>query len=129
MNQSVLTAEQRAAYERDGFVMVRGLFDPEEALLLQKAMETDPQVRGNLYNRNDAQGLATKMALWNHPGDSVYGLAARSLRIVDHPFYTPLEKVPDSAIKAAGLKYGSGAEESFLKTFVNPPELKKTMQV
>jgi hypothetical protein len=46
-----------------------------------------------------------------------------------HPFYTPLEKVPDSAIKAAGLKYGSGAEESFLKTFVNPPEFKKTMQV
>jgi hypothetical protein len=40
MNQSVLTPEQRAAYDRDGFVMVRGLFDPEEALLLQKAMET-----------------------------------------------------------------------------------------
>jgi hypothetical protein len=83
MNQSELTPEQRAAYDRDGFVMVRGLFDPEEALLLQKAMETDPQVRGNLYNRNDAQGLATKMVLWNHPGDSVYGLAARSHRIVD----------------------------------------------
>ena len=46
-----------------------------------------------------------------------------------HPFYTPLEKVPDSAIKEAGLKYGSGAEESFLKTFVNPPELKKTLKV
>jgi len=98
MNQSVLTPEQRAAYDRDGFVMVRGLFDPEEALLLQKAMETDPQVRNNPY-------------IEHH-----------------HPFYTPLEKVPDSAIKAAGLKYGSGAEESFLKTFVNPPELKKTMQ-
>ena len=83
MNQWVLTPEQRAAYDRDGFVMVRGLFDPEEALLLQKAMETDPQVRGNLYNRNDAQGLATKMVLWNHPGDSVYGLAARSHRVVD----------------------------------------------
>jgi len=63
MNQSVLTLEQRAAYDRDGFVMVRGLFDPEEAVLLQKAMETDPQVRGNLYNRNDALGLATTL-LW-----------------------------------------------------------------
>jgi hypothetical protein len=37
--------------------------------------------------------------------------------------------VPDSAIKEAGLKYGSGAEESFLSNFVNPPELKKTLKV
>ncbi len=131
MEYPVLTPDQRAAYDRDGFVLVRGLFDPDEALLLQKAMETDPQVRGNLYNRNDAQGLATKMVLWNHPGDSVYGLAARNNPYIQHhhPFYTPLEKVPDSAIKAAGLKYGSGNDESFLKTFVNPPELKKTLKI
>ena len=62
---------------------MRGLFDPEEAKLLQQAMETDPQVREHFYNRKDAEGLATKMALWNHPGDSVYGLAARSHRVVD----------------------------------------------
>ena len=42
MNRSILTPEQRADYDRDGFVMVRGLLDAEEALLLQKAMETDP---------------------------------------------------------------------------------------
>ena len=53
--------------------MVRGLFEPEEAKLLQQAMETDPQVREHFYNHKDAEGLATKMALWNHPGDSVYG--------------------------------------------------------
>ena len=34
--------------------MVRGLFDPEEAKLLQQAMETDPQVREHFYNRKDA---------------------------------------------------------------------------
>ena len=83
MNRSILTPEQRAAYDRDGYVMVRGLFDPEEAKLLQQAMETDPQVREHFYNHKDAEGLATKMALWNHPGDSVYGLAARSHRVVD----------------------------------------------
>lgn len=46
-----------------------------------------------------------------------------------HPFCTPLKEVPDSAIKAAGLKYGSGTEESFLKTVVNLPELKKTLKI
>ena len=80
---SVLTPAQRAAYERDGFVLVKGLFDAAEAGLLRSAMETDPQVRSNLYDRLDAAGKATKMVTWNHPGDSVYGLAARSERVVD----------------------------------------------
>jgi ectoine hydroxylase len=83
MVQTILSPEQRAAFERDGFVLVRGLFDAEEATLLQQAMETDPQVRANLYDRFDASGKATKMVTWNQPGDSVYGLAARTHRIVD----------------------------------------------
>ena len=79
----VLTAEQRAAFERDGYVIVRSLFDAEETALLRTAMETDPAIRDHFYDRRDSEGAATKMATWNHPGDSVYGLAARSARIVD----------------------------------------------
>jgi ectoine hydroxylase len=80
---SVFTAEQSAAYERDGFVLVRGLFDPEETAILRAAIEQDPQIAGSLYDRRDAEGRSTRMATWNHPGNSVYGLAARSLRVVD----------------------------------------------
>ena len=80
---SIFTADQRAAYERDGYVMVRGLFDAEETGLLRAAIEQDPQLHSSLYERKDAEGKSTRMALWNHPGDSVYGLAARSHRVVD----------------------------------------------
>ena len=80
---SVFTPEQRVAYERDGYVMLRGLFDAEETGLMRAAIEQDPQLRASLYERKDAEGKATKMALWNHPGHSVYGLAARSQRVVD----------------------------------------------
>ena len=80
---SLFTPEQRAAYERDGFVLIRSLFDTEEIGLLRGAIETDPQLHASLYDRNDASGKATRMATWNHPGDSVYGLAARSHRVVD----------------------------------------------
>jgi len=80
---SIFTAEQSAAYERDGYVTVRGLFDAEEIALMREAIETDPALQDSLYNRKDASGNATRMALWNHPGDSVYGLAARSERVVD----------------------------------------------
>ncbi len=77
------TPEQRSDYERDGFVLVRSLFDSEEIALLRGAIETDPQLHASLYDRHDASGKSTRMATWNHPGDSVYGLAARSHRVVD----------------------------------------------
>lgn len=80
---SILTPEQRADFERDGYVFVRKLFDAEEIDLLTSAIEQDPSLRSRFYNRSDAEGLATKMAIWNHPGESVYGLAARSERVVD----------------------------------------------
>ena len=80
---SIFTPDQQAAYERDGYVLVRSLFDPEEIAILRGAIETDPQLQASLYDRRDAAGKATRMATWNHPGDSVYGLAARSHRVVD----------------------------------------------
>ena len=80
---TLFTPDQRAAYERDGFVMIRSLFDTEEIGILRGAIEHDPQLRESLYDRKDSEGKATRMATWNHPGDSVYGLAARSQRVVD----------------------------------------------
>jgi hypothetical protein len=80
---SILTPAQRDEFERDGYVIVRGLFDGEEIALLREAIERDPAIRSHFYDRFDAAGKSTRMALWNHPGDGVYGLAARSARIVD----------------------------------------------
>ena len=80
---SIFTAEQRAAYDRDGYVMVRSLYGAREIDILRAAIEQDPQLQSSLYDRRDAEGKATRMATWNHPGESVYGLAARSERVVD----------------------------------------------
>ena len=80
---SVFSPAQQSAYETDGYVIVRGLFDQEEIDLMRTSIEQDPDLQKSLYNRTDSQGKATLMATWNHPGDSVYGLAARSHRVVD----------------------------------------------
>jgi ectoine hydroxylase len=80
---TLFTSELRATYERDGFVMIRSLFDEEEIGILRDAIEQDPQLRASLYDRTDSEGKATRMATWNHPGDSAYGLAARTHRVVD----------------------------------------------
>ena len=44
-----------------------------------------------------------------------------------HPQYTPLDKVSDDAVKAAGVKHAHADDNHFRKTFANPPELKKRL--
>jgi ectoine hydroxylase len=80
---SVLTAEQALAFERDGYVFVRGFYSAAETDLLRKAMEQDPAISAHMYNRGDAEGAVTRMVTWNEPGDSVYGLASRAEKMVD----------------------------------------------
>jgi ectoine hydroxylase-related dioxygenase (phytanoyl-CoA dioxygenase family) len=80
---SVLTAEQVAEYRGNGLVFVRGLFDAEETDLLRRAMEEDPAIAAHSILRPDAEGLGTRISLWNRAGDSVYGLATRAARVVD----------------------------------------------
>lgn len=78
-----LSDTQADAFERDGFLIVKNLFDAEETDLLRRAMEEDPAVRDHVLVRADAHGGGTRIALWNRAGDSVYGLAARSARMVE----------------------------------------------
>jgi ectoine hydroxylase len=80
---SLLSSAQLAEFHANGFVIVRGMFDADETALLRAAMEQDPEVRSHLLDRLDAHGAATRIALWNRAGDSVYGVAARCARMVD----------------------------------------------
>lgn len=45
---SIFNAEQRADWDRDGYVMVRRLFDAEEIAILRSAIEGDPALRDSL---------------------------------------------------------------------------------
>ena len=51
-------------------------------LLLQTARNDH-----NMLDRNvpvkDAAGRSSKLSLWNHPGDDLYGIISRSRRLVD----------------------------------------------
>lgn len=80
---SILTAADVEAFQRDGFVFARGLFNGAETDLLRRAMEEDPAVQEHVLVRRDGLGGGTRIALWNRAGDSVYGMAARSERMVD----------------------------------------------
>src|SRR5580658_9963930 len=80
---SLMSTADLAAFNADGFRIVRGMYDATEVNLLRRAMEADPEVAGHMLDRLDAHGAATRISLWNRAGDSVYGLAARCARVVD----------------------------------------------
>ncbi len=78
-----LSQEQIASYHDDGLLFLPKLFDADETELLRRAMEEDPAIAAHSLLRADQEGGATRISLWNRAGDSVYGLAARSRRVVD----------------------------------------------
>ena len=78
-----LTPNEIQHYHEHGFVIARSLFDRDEIALLAQAMAQDPEVQGHRLERADSAGGTTGISLWNRAGDSVYGLAARSARMVD----------------------------------------------
>lgn len=83
MTASRFTDQELSDYQRDGYFIVRGLYDrPEIDKLLHFAKE-DPSFSGSVYGRKDSTGHETKLALWNHAGDDLYSMFARSPRIVD----------------------------------------------
>jgi hypothetical protein len=78
-----LTADQIAAYHRDGFVIARQMFSDAEVDLIRRTAEVDDSLHKAAYFRSDATGSKTRMTVWNDPGDDIFGLFSRCERIVD----------------------------------------------
>lgn len=78
-----LTSEQMAAWQRDGFIIVRSLFDAEEMEILRNAAKNDASLTQHAHGLKDGEGGVARLTLWNKAGEDIYGLCARSARIVD----------------------------------------------
>lgn len=59
-----LTAEERAAFARDGFVIRRGMVSPEELKPLADACLGDPEIDGALVGIADSQGNMQEVVTW-----------------------------------------------------------------
>src|SRR5688500_10498149 len=70
-------------YQPDGYFIVRGLYDRSDIDKLLHFAAEDPSFAGSVYGRKDAAGHETKLALWNHAGDDLYSMFARSPHIVE----------------------------------------------
>lgn len=74
--------KQVVEFQENGFVLVKGMLDGEETAMLAKAAREDRALDQHSYGRADGEGGKTRLALWNHPTDTIYGMIARSESIV-----------------------------------------------
>jgi len=79
---AALSNEDRVAFERDGYLIKRGLFDRTEMGLLNEAFVADEAMHRRAYGVSDDKGGSTEIAVWNEPGDDLFGAFARCERLV-----------------------------------------------
>src|SRR5262245_26264791 len=82
MANSPLTREQILQYRHQGFVLAKGFFDREEIGLLHRAAKEDRELDRHSFARADGEGGQVRLSLWNHPGDTIYGMFARCESVV-----------------------------------------------
>ena len=78
-----LTRQQVEQFHRDGYLIGKGLFDQEEMDLLLTTAKHDQNMLSHGFGVKDRSGLRSKLSLWNHPGDDIYGMFCRCRRMVD----------------------------------------------
>ena len=82
MPKGPLTNPQLGAYHVEGYVLAKGMFDAEEIGLLGRAAREDRELDRHSFGRADGEGGTVRLSLWNHPGDTIYGMVARCESIV-----------------------------------------------
>jgi ectoine hydroxylase len=83
MARGSISDEQVRDYNDKGFVVAKEFFDREEVELLRRAAKEDKQLDQHSFARGDGEGGQVRLSLWNHPGDTIYGMFARCESIVN----------------------------------------------
>lgn len=77
------TNQQISDYHKDGYVIFKGLLSLKEVDLLSEKAKTDNEMDKHAFQRDDGTGAKIRLSLWNHPGNGIYGMIARSHKVVD----------------------------------------------
>ena len=78
-----ITNQQVERYNRDGYVMLEGLFDEVEMNLLLGTAKADRALEEHAMALDDGAGGVSKLSLWYVAGDDLYGMFSRCARVVD----------------------------------------------
>ena len=77
-----LSSKQMDEFQKKGYVKVPGMFEVDEIMLLRQSAKADNALDKHSFGRSDGEGGKVRLALWNHPGEGIYGMFARCRRVV-----------------------------------------------
>jgi ectoine hydroxylase-related dioxygenase (phytanoyl-CoA dioxygenase family) len=80
--ETTLSPDQLKSYDRDGYLLLKNLFNKEEVEKLYSAAIADDVMKKNALDLNDQTGKKTKLSLWFTPGNDVFGYMTRSERMI-----------------------------------------------
>ncbi|XP_013384548.1 uncharacterized protein LOC106154670 [Lingula anatina] len=80
---SWVTESIKKEFDDNGFIIVRNLLSSEELKRVKDALETDGRILQYRLGRDDGKGRRVNMTLWNHPGEDITGMVARSEKVVN----------------------------------------------
>ena len=83
MAKGEISNEDVQRYQRDGYLLFRGMLNQDEIRLLGAAARQDRTLDQHAYEKADGEGGAVRLSLWNHPTDTIYGMVARSESMVN----------------------------------------------
>jgi hypothetical protein len=66
-----------AEYHERGYYLARGFFAADEIAMLRTAAKEDRDLDKHAFGKGDGEGGTVRLSLWNHPGDTIYGMVAR----------------------------------------------------
>lgn len=84
LDPRILSKDEIAQFQEDGFIVKRGLFGAKELLPLQEELEGDPDIRGSQASIPDLQGKLWKVSIWNELNDTYAGKLPRLARMLDN---------------------------------------------
>ncbi len=83
MAHGPISDAQAREYQERGFTLSKAFFDGEEISLLRRAAKEDRDLDQHSFGRADGEGGVVRLSLWNHPGDTIYGMFARCESVVN----------------------------------------------
>lgn len=79
--KQTITLQQHAEWIKNGYIIVRGLFDKEEMNILSDTIECDEILHKNEFSVNDGEGRKASLAIWDYLSNDTYANFMASRRM------------------------------------------------
>ena len=78
-----ISDSQKAFFWEHGYAIIKDMLTPGEIDLLKQGIAGDQRIQDNAMQLQDSDGGSASLAIWNEPGDDIFGALTRCEKIVE----------------------------------------------